>query len=123
MTMTHTFKAALLVMVLGLAAPAAHAEIDGHGPDAWRVTGVSRGDVLNARMGPGTNYPVIETFAHNERNMEQITCVPFYTLAHFTEMSEAQIAALPQRWCLMRDAGMRKAGWVAQRFITPEGEV
>src|SRR5690606_20914173 len=25
-----------------------------------------------------------------------------------------------QRWCLMRDADMRKAGWVAQRFITPD---
>lgn len=100
----------------------AQAEIDGHGPDGWRVTGVSVNDVLNARMGPGTNYPVIETFAHNERNMQQITCVPFYTAAHFMEMSEAQIAALPQRWCLMRDAAMHKAGWVAQRYITPEGE-
>jgi hypothetical protein len=116
-------KTALALTCLSTMAGLAHAEIDGHGPDAWRVTGVSRGDVLNARMGPGTNYPVIETFAHNERNMQQITCVPFYTLAHFMEMSEAQIAALPQRWCLMRDAGMRKAGWVAKRFITPEGEV
>src|SRR5690606_24678424 len=123
MTMTHTFKAALLVMVLGLAAPAAHAEIDGHGPDAWRVTGVSANDTLNARMGPGTGYPVIETFAHDERNMQQITCVPFYTAAHYEAMTPAQIEALPPRWCLMRNASMSKAGWVAQRYITPEGEV
>lgn len=119
--MTHTFKAALLVMALGLAASPAHAEIDGHGPDAWRVTNVTVGDVLNARMGPGTNYPVIETFSDHERGLQQITCVPFYTAAHYTKMTQAQIRALPPRWCLMRDAAMRKAGWVAQRYITPDG--
>jgi len=119
--MPHTFKATLLVMALGLAVSAAHAEIDGHGPDAWRVTGVSGNDVLNARMGPGTNYPVIETFAHNERNMQQITCVPFYTAAHYMAMTQAQISALPPRWCLMRNKAMSKAGWVAQRYITPDG--
>jgi len=71
-------------------------------------------------MGPGTNYPVIERFAHNERNLQQITCVPFYNAGHYSALTEAQIAALPQRWCLMRTAGMDKAGWVAQRFITPD---
>jgi hypothetical protein len=105
---------------MSIIAPATHAEIDGHGPDAWRITGVSPGDTLNARMGPGTSYPVIERFPHNERNLQQITCVPFYTAAHFSAMSEAQIEALPPRWCLMRDVTMRKAGWVAQRFITPD---
>jgi hypothetical protein len=114
------FKAALAVMLLNAGTSVARSEIGGHGPDGWRVTGVSVGDVLNARMGPGTNYPVIETFAHSERALQQITCVPFYTAAHFMAMSEAQIVALPPRWCLMRDAAMRKAGWVAQRFITPD---
>lgn len=119
--MTHIFKGALAVAALGIAVSAAKAEIDGHGPDAWRVTGVASNDVLNARMGPGTNYPVIETFAYNERNMKQITCVPFYTTAHYTAMTQAQISALPSRWCLMRNKAMSKAGWVAQRYITPEG--
>ncbi len=118
--MTLRFKAALVAMALGMAVSAAHAEIDGHGPDAWRVTGVSANDTLNARMGPGTNYPVIETFAHNERGMQQITCVPFYTTAHYMAMSQAQIKALPARWCLMRNKAMSKAGWVAQRYITPD---
>src|SRR5690606_31651896 len=67
-------------------------------------------------------YPVIESFASNERDMEQITCVPFYTAAHYTAMTQAQIKALPPRWCLMRNKSMSKAGWVAQRYITPEGE-
>ena len=46
----------------------ASAEIDGHGPDAWRVTGVAADDVLNARVGPGTGYPVIDSFAHDARD-------------------------------------------------------
>ncbi|MBE7734085.1 SH3 domain-containing protein [Devosia faecipullorum] len=122
MGMTHIFKAALVAMAFCIAVPAAHAEIDGHGPDAWRVTNVTVGDVLNARMGPGTNYPVIETFSDDERGLQQITCVPFYTAAHYSMMTQAQIQALPPRWCLMRDADMRKAGWVSQRYITPDNE-
>ncbi|MBV2145117.1 hypothetical protein KUG47_16655 [Falsochrobactrum sp. TDYN1] len=120
--MARVLKAVLAAIALGITAFPAHAEIDGHGPDAWRVTGVPVNDVLNARMGPGTNYPVIERFAPNERDMQQITCVPFYTAAHYTAMSEAEIKALPPRWCLMRNKAMSKAGWVAQRYITPESE-
>eukprot|EP00873_Tetraselmis_striata_P031703 jgi/Tetstr1/451967/TSEL_039003.t1 len=92
-------------------------EIDGHGPDAWRVTAVSANDVLNVRMGPGINYPVIETFAHDERGLQQITCVPFYTMAHFSAMTDSEIDALPPSWCLMRSADMSRAGWVAQRYL------
>lgn len=116
-------KTTIFAVFLGLFAPGLRAEIDGHGPDAWRVTGVSSNDTLNVRMGPGTSYPVIDTFAHNERNLQQITCVPYYTPAHYTAMSAAQLKALPPRWCMMRNAAMTKAGWVAQRFITPEGAV
>lgn len=96
---------------------AALAEIDGHGPDAWKVQGVASNDMLNARMGPGTSYPVIETFAHDERELEQITCIPYYTMKHYSVMSEAEIDALPSPWCLMRSADMSKAGWVAQRYL------
>lgn len=106
-----------LVAALAVAPLPAYAEIDGYGPDAWRVTGVAANDVLNVRMGPGTNYPVIETFAHDERALQQITCVPFYTMAHFSAMSEAELDALPPRWCLMRSTDLSRAGWVAQRFL------
>ncbi|WFE77141.1 hypothetical protein [Roseinatronobacter sp. S2] len=108
---------AAIALALPFFTSVAHAEIDGSGPDAWRVMGVAPNDVLNVRMGPGTNYPVIETFAHNERNLQQITCVPFYTMAHFSTMAEAELDALPPRWCLMRTADLTKAGWVAQRYL------
>ena len=108
---------AAIAVALPFFASAAHAEIDGSGPDAWRVTAVPANDVVNVRMGPGTNYPVIETFAHDERGLQQITCVPFYTMAHFSMMTEAELDALPPRWCLMRTADLAKAGWVAQRYL------
>ncbi len=116
----HKAKVTLAVITMSVFATSVYAEIDGHGPDAWRVNGVASNDTLNVRMGPGTNYPVIERFAHNERNLEQITCVPFYNAGHYKALTQSQNAALPQRWCLMRNAGMEKAGWVAQRFITPD---
>lgn len=119
----NLIKAFVSIAVLMIVTVSAQAEIDGHGPDSWGVTGVSSKDFLNARMGPGTDYPVIEKFSHNERAMQQITCVPFYTAAHFTALSEAQIKALPPRWCLMRNKSMTKAGWVLQQFITPDGAV
>ncbi len=111
----------LTVLGLGGFPGLALAEIDGHGPDAWQVHGVPANDVLNARMGPGTNYPVIETFASDERRLEQITCVPFYTMAHFREMTDAQLDSLPARWCLMRSADLRRAGWVAARYLIEDG--
>ena len=109
--------AALAMMCLSTVA---WAEIDGHGPDAWQVTGVASTDVLNARMGPGAEYPVIDRFAANERGLQQVTCVPLLIDGVHAKLSRAQREALPPRWCLMRSADLAKAGWVAQRFITPD---
>ena len=109
-------------LAISFMATAAFAQLDGHGPDSWKVTGVAANDVLNARMGPGTAYPVIERFAPDTRGLEQITCVPYYSLRHYSAMTEAQISALPPRWCLMRDVNMTRAGWVAGHFIRPDDE-
>ncbi|MEW4467836.1 hypothetical protein AB1K62_08405 [Parasphingorhabdus sp. JC815] len=112
--------AAIMGVLSVMVASGAQAQIDGHGPDAWRVTGVAQNDALNVRMGPGTQYPVIESFSANERGLQQITCVPLYTPTQYNALTAAQTKALPPRWCLMRNASMTKAGWVAQRFITPD---
>jgi hypothetical protein len=112
------------LLLVGLSLPflvnAANAEIDGYGPDAWRVVDVESGDRLNARMGPGTEYRVIDTFAHDERGLEQVTCVPLTAMGYHVSLSEAEQADLPPSWCLMRSADLSRAGWVAQRFITPD---
>lgn len=100
--------------------PVAWAGTNGHGPGSWHVTGVAAGDGLNVRMGPGTDYPVIDEFAPDARGLELITCVPFYPPRHDKKMSDAQLRALPPPWCLMRDTNMDRVGWVAQRFITAD---
>lgn len=99
----------------------AHAEIDGHGPDAWRVHDVAADDVLNVRMGPGTNYPVIDAFAHDERGLQQVTCVPLLIAAAQAKLTQAQRDALPPSWCLMRSADLSRSGWVLQRYLMGEG--
>lgn len=99
----------------------AQAEIDGHGPDAWRVHDVAADDLLNARMGPGTNFPVIDTFRHDERDLQQVTCVPLLIEGVSEKLTEAQRDALPSSWCLIRSADLSRAGWVSQRYLVGEG--
>lgn len=113
--------AALAACGLALVAPGARAEIDGHAPDAWRVTGVAENDVLNMRMGPGTQYMVTEHLAPDARGLELITCVPLLIAPMAYTLTDAQRAALPPRWCLMRTSDLNKAGWVAQRFLMEDG--
>jgi hypothetical protein len=94
--------------------------IFGHGPDSWRVDGVAAGDQLNGRMGPGTGYPVTARFAHDERGLEMITCVPFLLPGAWFTMTEAERDALPPRWCLMRSADLERAGWANARFLVED---
>ncbi len=109
----------VIAAALMLAAPAM-AEIDGHGPDAWRVTGVASDDTLNMRMGPGTGYPVIDRLPPDARGLRLVTCVPLLIQPYYSALTEAQRAALPPRWCLMQSADLAQAGWVAQRFLTED---
>lgn len=104
-----------------LAPSSAHSQVDGHGPDAWQVDGVAADDVLNARIGPGTNYPVIATFAHDERGLQQVTCVPLATMEAFQALTPAQRNSLPPPWCLMRSADLSRTGWVLQRYLIGDG--
>lgn len=92
----------------------AHAQLDGHGPDAWRVTGVEPGKVLDLRMGPGEQYLVIGSFKHDARGLQQITCVPYMTYKIFQELTPKQRVLLGPRWCMMHDASRTVAGWVPQ---------
>ena len=93
---------------------AAQAQLDGHGPDAWQVTGIEPGGVLEFRMGPGEQYLVIGSFAHDARGLEQITCVPYLTYEIFAQLTVRQRELLGPRWCMMHDAHRTVAGWVPQ---------
>ncbi len=122
--MTHTLRRAAaraiacLLFVAGTGTLPAYAEADG--PDAWRVTGVAPNDVLNMRMGPGTDYPVIGELAPDARHLVPTTCVPLHTMGQFMALGEAQKESLPARWCLVTEPASLQKGWVAQRFLAED---
>ena len=109
----------LLALLLPLASGAA-AQGDGHGPDAWQVAGVAQGDVLNVRMGPGTDYPVIGGFSPDARGLRMETCVPLMSLAQHMALTPAERNALPPRWCLMRDPATESRGWVSAAYLAED---
>lgn len=106
-----------LFLIVG--ARPAPAQLHGHGPDAWQVVDVAQGDVLNARMGPGVQYPIIGSFDADQTGLRQITCVPFmtYEMSMNLPRAERDRLNLPPRWCLMTDADNRAQGWVAGRYL------
>lgn len=99
----------------------AHAQIDGHGPDSWKVHDVAANDVLNIRMGPATTYPIIGAFEYDERGLHQVTCVPLPIAAAHESLTQSQLDALPPPWCLMRSADLSKTGWVLQSYLQGDG--
>lgn len=120
-SLMHRSFAFTILTGLALASPAL-ADIDGHGPDAYQVVGVAADDVLNARMGPGTDYGIISHFQPDEHGLQQITCVPFLPAGAYFDMTPAERKALPETWCLMRSADLTRAGWTAARFLQEDSE-
>lgn len=114
LTLTGRFMIALSLL---LAPVAALAQMDGHGPDAWQVTGVASNDTLNVRTGPGTDHLVIGTFAYDVTGLRMITCVPFLTRQKYHELTEGQRADLPPRWCLMESRDRQTKGWVSAHYL------
>lgn len=113
----QTRALAVLAASLAFCGPAA---ADADGPDAWRVLGVAPDDVLNARMGPGTRYKVIGTFAHDARGLRQITCVPLLSGGIYYTLTETERANLPPRWCLVQSRDHSVKGWVSQRYLVED---
>lgn len=115
--MRHLALAAL--SALALSGPAL-ATADG--PDAWRVTGVSANDVLNVRVGPGTEYFAITALPHNARGLQVGTCTPTVTQAQYFSLSPAAQQQLGRydRWCVVSFAG-EQLGWVNARFLMEDG--
>lgn len=112
----------LSLAALALAAGLSQAHATADGPDAWRVMGVSPSDVLNVRVGPGTEYFVISALPHNARGIQLGTCVPTVTREQYSALS----AAAQQRlngyaaWCVVIYEG-QQLGWVNRRFLTEDG--
>lgn len=107
------------LFILALTA-SAHATADG--PDAWRVTGVAPNDVLNVRVGPGTEYLVIDRLPHDARGIQVDVCVPTVTREQFFALPPQTQQALNgySAWCLVLWQGSQR-GWVNRRYLTEDG--
>ena len=112
----------LAVTALFATALAGSALATADGPDAWRVSGVSPGDVLNVRVGPGTDYFVLTALPHDARGLQVGTCTPTVTQAQYFALSPAAQAQLGRytRWCVVSLAG-EQLGWVNARFLAEDG--
>lgn len=88
------------------------------GPDFWQVKGVASNDVLNMRMGPGTEYMILDTLPHNARKLKAIVCVPTLDDGDFFALTEAEQATLngQSRWCYIQAEDF-KDGWVNMRYM------
>ncbi len=100
--MTTLFsRLALIASILGLLGTAAHATADG--PDAWRVQGVAPHDVLNVRVGPGTDYIAIDALPYDARAIQIVVCTPTVTQQQYFALNpyqQQQINAYTA-WCLV----------------------
>ncbi|SMH39939.1 SH3 domain-containing protein [Maritimibacter sp. HL-12] len=113
----------VLIGLLLIAPSAALSQMDGHGPDAWRVVDVAPNDVLNMRSGPGTDHLVIATLPPDATGLQLVTCVPYFSFTQFQSLSETQRANLPPRWCLVEDPQDATSGWVSARFLAEDTTV
>lgn len=85
------------------------------------MVGVADDDVLNMRIGPGTDCIVIDQLPSNARGLRQITCVPLLIPPIHRKLTEAQRTDLTRRWCMMRTVDLSRAGWVRARFLMEDG--
>jgi hypothetical protein len=111
---------AIAMLLLCSSISLAQMEMDGHGPDAWQITGVAANDTLNVRTGPGTDRLAIGAFAHDATGLQMVTCVPFLTQETYWELTESQLARLPPRWCLMESRDGSTAGWVSANYLAED---
>lgn len=109
----------LILTVLTSAGQVAQATADG--PDSWRVYNVASHDHLNARVGPGTNFFVIDALPYNARHVQVVFCTPTTTREQYFALShhlQQRLNNYPT-WCLVNWDGHQR-GWVNRRFLTED---
>ena len=114
----HLFLAVACATLMAFSAGKALSEASG--PDFYRVVDVASDDVLNMRLGPSTDYPVIFELPHNADGIANLGCTGGLTLEEWTEATEEERAeSKKRRWCLV--GYDRTVGWAAGRFLADGG--
>jgi len=113
----------LILAVFAAAALGQPALATADGPDAWRVVNVAPIDVLNVRVGPGTEYFVIAVLPHDARGIQVGTCVPTVTRDQFFALSEQARAQLNDHpaWCVVT-WNDQQLGWVSRTYLSEDSQ-
>ena len=89
-------------------------------PEYWAVTGVASNDVLNLRDVPSADSKSLAGIPYNARGLKHLGCRRSeISFQDWVQLSKAQRAAANVEWCRVEYRG--KQGWVAGRFLKPDG--
>ena len=114
--MRNTIPGMLALAILALGPDLVAADADG--PDFYRVTGVSKGDVLNIRAAPETRAAKVGAIPPDGACIRNLGCRGGLTFEEFSTLSKSeQTRRLKQnpRWCQVEYQGV--TGWVAGRYL------
>ena len=89
-------------------------------PEYWAVTGVGSNDVLHLRDVPSADSKSLAGIPYNARGLKHLGCRRSeISFQDWVQLSKAQRAAANVEWCRVEYRG--KQGWVAGRFLKPDG--
>ena len=112
----NTIWVLLAMAILALGSGPVSADADG--PDFYRVTGVSKGDVLNVRAAPEARAATVGAIPPEGTCIRNLGCKGGLTFEEFSTLSKSEQARrLKQnpRWCQVEYQGV--TGWVAGRYL------
>jgi hypothetical protein len=113
-------RAAGLAIALGLLHAAAAVAADDDPPRFFAVTGVPADDVLNLRDVPHGDSKKLGAIPPNEKGLRNLGCLkPEPSLDRWMTMTEDEKKNAKLEWCRVEYHG--KQGWVAARFLKPDG--
>ena len=119
-TARNTIWALLAMAILVLGSGLVVADADG--PDFYRVTGVSKSDVLNIRAAPEARAAKVGAIPPDGTCIRNLGCKGGLTFEEFSTLNKSeQTRRLKQnpRWCQVEYQGI--TGWVAGRYLTEGG--
>lgn len=90
-------------------------------PPFFAVTGVAADDVLNMRDVPNGDSRKLGAIPPNERGLKNLGCLrPEPSLDRWMTMTEDERKNAKLEWCRVEYHGQQ--GWVAARFLKPDGK-